>query len=109
MKSRKMVLMNLFAGQSWRHRHREQTCGHSGGGRKWDELREQHGNIYNTERKTESQWEFAVRHREINPVVCDNLQRVGWGGKREGGSRGRGHTYTCADSCLCMAETSTIL
>ena len=23
-----MVLMNLFAGQQWRHRHKEQTCGH---------------------------------------------------------------------------------
>ena len=23
-----MVLMNLFAEQQWRHRHREQTCGH---------------------------------------------------------------------------------
>ena len=21
-----MVLMNLFAGKQWRHRHREQTC-----------------------------------------------------------------------------------
>ena len=24
----KMVLTNLFAGQQWRHRHREQTYGH---------------------------------------------------------------------------------
>ena len=28
MKSRKMVLKNLFAGQKWRNRHREQTYGH---------------------------------------------------------------------------------
>ena len=28
MKSRKMVLMNLFSGQQWRNRHREQTYGH---------------------------------------------------------------------------------
>ena len=28
--SRKMVLMNLFAGQQWSYRHRKQTCGHSG-------------------------------------------------------------------------------
>ena len=28
METRKMVLMNLFAEQQWRHRHREQTCGH---------------------------------------------------------------------------------
>ena len=28
MKSRKMVLNNLFTGQQWRNRHREQTYGH---------------------------------------------------------------------------------
>ena len=28
LESRKMVLMNLFAGQQWRNRHREQTYGH---------------------------------------------------------------------------------
>ena len=33
MEPRKMVLMNLFAGQQWRHRHREQTYGHSVGER----------------------------------------------------------------------------
>ena len=32
MESRKMVLMNLFAWQPWRHRHREQTYGHEEGG-----------------------------------------------------------------------------
>ena len=28
MESRKMVLKNLFIGQLWRNRHREQTYGH---------------------------------------------------------------------------------
>ena len=28
MEPRKMVLKNLFAGQQWRNRHREQTHGH---------------------------------------------------------------------------------
>ena len=28
MKSKKMVVMNLFAGQQWKRRHREQTCEH---------------------------------------------------------------------------------
>ena len=27
LESRKMVLMNLFAGQQWTHRHREEICG----------------------------------------------------------------------------------
>ena len=30
MKSRMVVWMNLFAGQQWRCRHREETCGDSG-------------------------------------------------------------------------------
>ena len=30
MESRKMAVMNLFAGQQWRNRHREQTYGHGG-------------------------------------------------------------------------------
>ena len=28
MESRKMILMNLFAGQQWKCRHREQTYAH---------------------------------------------------------------------------------
>ena len=32
MDSRKMLLMNLYAGQQWRWRHGEQSCGHSGEG-----------------------------------------------------------------------------
>ena len=30
MESRKMALINLFSGQQWRSRHREQTYGHLG-------------------------------------------------------------------------------
>ena len=42
-----MVVMNLSAGQQWRRRHREQTCGHNGGEkRRWDELRESHANLH---------------------------------------------------------------
>ena len=33
MESRKMVLKNLFTGQQWRNRHREQTYGHGERGR----------------------------------------------------------------------------
>ena len=34
--SRKMVQMSLLAGQEERHRHREWTCGHSGGRGGWN-------------------------------------------------------------------------
>jgi len=40
MESRKIVLMNLFAGQDKRGRHGEQTCEHSRGRRGWGKLRE---------------------------------------------------------------------
>ena len=33
MGSKKVALMNLFSGQQWRNRHREQTYGHEGRGR----------------------------------------------------------------------------
>ena len=31
--NRKMVPINLLAGQQWSHRHREQTCGQGGEGK----------------------------------------------------------------------------
>ena len=55
-----MVLVNLFVGQQWRHRHGEQMCGHSGRMRGWDELREQDGSICITMCKIDSQWEFPI-------------------------------------------------
>ena len=52
--------------------------------------------------KVDSKWEFAVCHRELNPT----LEGRGW----ERGLGRRGHIYiSVADSCLCMAEASTIL
>ena len=41
VESRKMVLMNLFAGQQWRCSRGGQFYGHSGGGRRgWEERRQ---------------------------------------------------------------------
>ena len=56
MESRKMVLMNLFAGEMQIQRT---DCGHSRGRSGWDELREEHCNIHVIVRKN-TQWEFAV-------------------------------------------------
>ena len=61
MESRKMVLINLFAGQQWRNRDREQTYGHGWGqeeegGRHGDSNNE----TYITTCKIDSQSEFAV-------------------------------------------------
>ena len=61
MESRKMVLMNLFAGQQWRNRHREQIYGHRGWGEGEGEMYgESDTETYNTMCKIDSQCEFAV-------------------------------------------------
>ena len=52
------------------------------------------GNIYTTICKIDSQWEFAVWCRELKPLLCDNQEGVGSGGRWEGGSRGKRHVYT---------------
>ena len=88
----------VFAGQQWRHRHREQTCEHSAGSRGWDDLREEHGDTYLTICKyvntpyVNSQWEFAVDTGSSTqcPVTAE---RGGVGGTREGSSGGKEHRY----------------
>ena len=72
--------MNLFAGQQWRNRHREQTYGH--GERKGE------GKMYGksfmetsiTIRKTDSQWEFAVWLRKLKQSSVSD----GWDGEADG-------------------------
>ena len=39
MESRKIILMNMFAGKEWRHRWKEWTCGHNGGRKEWGKWR----------------------------------------------------------------------
>ena len=40
-----------------------------------------------------SQWEFAVWLRKLKQGLCINLE-LGWEGREEGGSKGRGSMYT---------------
>ena len=60
MESRKMVLMNLFAGQQRRYRYKEQTYGHGHVEGESGTNGEEHGSIYTTICKINSQWEFPV-------------------------------------------------
>ena len=55
-----MVLMNLFAGQQRRNRHREQTYGHGERGGEGEIYGESNMENYNTVCKIDSQLEFAV-------------------------------------------------
>ena len=84
---------NLFTGQQWRNRHREQTYEHGerGGG----------GKIYGKSNpetciticKIDSQWEFAVWLRKLKQWLGINLE--GWMGRevQKGG-----------DVCIPMAD-----
>ena len=65
MESRKIVLKNLFAGQQWRHKHREQTYGHGERGGEGGIYGESNMETYITMCKIDSQWECAVCLREL--------------------------------------------
>ena len=73
-----------------------------GGGRvSWDKVREWHGHIYTTKRKTDNQWETAAQHREGNSVLCDHLE--GW--DREGGREGEASGKRYGDICICITDS----
>ena len=55
-----VVLKNLFAGQQWRNKHREQTYGHGERGGAGEMYGKSNRGPYTTICKTESQREFAV-------------------------------------------------
>ena len=65
MEYRKMVLKNLFTGQRWRNRHRDQTYGHGKRGGKGEMYGKSNMKIYITIRKIDGQWEFAVWLRKL--------------------------------------------
>ena len=60
-----MVLKNLFAGQQWRNRYREQIYGHGERGGEGDLYGESNMETYITIYKIDSQWEFAVYLRKL--------------------------------------------
>ena len=74
MVSRKMVLMNLFARQQWRNRHREQIYGPEERGGEGEIYGESNMGPYITIFKIDSQWEFAVCLRELIQGLCINLE-----------------------------------
>ena len=74
-----MFQKNLFAGQQWRNRHREQTygCGERGG--ESELYGESIMEIYITICKIDSHREFAVWLRKFKQGLCINLEE--WDGE----------------------------
>ena len=91
MESRKMVPMNLFAGHRWRRRHTEQTYGH-GRGKQWaGQMEGAAWKHIHYVWKADSQWEFAVRLRELKLGLRDNLEQ--WDEVGDGREVQEGGTY----------------
>ena len=99
MESRKMVLKNLFTGQQWRNRHREQTYGHGERGGEGEMYGKSNMETYITICKIDSQWEFAVWLRKHKPGLCINLE--GQDGEGDGWEVQKGGDIyiPMADSC----------
>ena len=100
MESRKIlfVLKNLFTGQQWRNRHREQTSEHGEREEECEMYGKSNMETYITTRKIDSQREFAVCLRKLKQGLCINLE--GWDGERDGRGFQKG-----GDICTPMADS----
>ena len=93
-----MVLKNLFTGQQWRNRHREETYGHG--------EREGEGEMYGKSKmetyiticKLDSQQKLAAWLRKLKQGLCINLE--GWDGAGDGREIQKG-----GDICIPMADS----
>ena len=97
MESRKMVLKNLFTGQQWRNRHREQTYGHGERGGEGEMFGKSNMETYITICKIDSQQEFSVWLRKLKQGLCINLE--GWDGEGDGRGAQEG-----GDICVPMVD-----
>ena len=98
MESTKMVLKNLFTGQQWRNRHREQTYGHGERGGEGEMYGNSNMETYITICKIDSQQEFAVWLRKLKEGLCINLE--GWDEEGDGREVQKG-----GDICIPMADS----
>ena len=93
-----MVLKNLFTGQHWRNRYREQTYGHGERGGEGEMYGQSNGKTYITICKIDSQWEFAVWLRKRKQGLHINLK--GWDGKGDRRKFQKG-----GDICIPMTDS----
>ena len=99
MESRKMVPKNLFAGQQWKSRHREQTYGHRKRGGEGEMYGDRNMETYITICKIDSQWKFAVCRKEPKQGLCVNLEEWDGAGDRREFQKGEDICIPMADSC----------
>ena len=87
MEIRKMVMVTLYARQKKKHRCIKQTFGPYGRRRGWDDLREQHRNMYIIKCETDSQRvQVGCMRQVLGAGALGRPRRMGWGGRWEWGS-----------------------
>ena len=94
-----MVLKNLFTGQQWRNRYREQTYGHGERGGEGEMYGKSNMETYITMFKIDSQWEFAIWLRKLEQGFCINLEWWDGEGDRREFQKGGDICLPIADSC----------
>ena len=81
---RKMIMMILFARKQKRHKCKEQTFGLCERRWGWDDLREQHWNMYITVGKTDDRCKFDAWSRALKASALGQPRGMVWGGRWEG-------------------------
>ena len=71
-----MIRKDLFSGQQWRNRHREQTYGHGERGGEGETYGESNMETYITMCEIDRHWEFPVWLRKLKRGLCISLE--GW-------------------------------
>ena len=83
---RMMVTTILYARQQKRHRCKKEATELCGRRRGWDDMREQHWNMYNTICITDDQFKFDAWSRALKAGALGQPRGMGWEGKWEGDS-----------------------
>ena len=98
MESRKIVLKNLFTGQQWRKRHREQIYGHRERGGEGEMYGQSNWKLTLPYVKQIANGEFAVWLRKLKQGLCIDLEW--WDGEGDGREVQKG-----GDICIPMADS----
>jgi len=93
MEFRKTVTMTLYVRQQKRHRHKEQSFGLWRRRRGWEDLREQHWNIYIIICEIDRQSRFDAWDKALRSGALGWPWGIGWGKRWEGGSGWGTHVH----------------
>ena len=93
-----MVVKNLFTGQQWRNRHREEAYGHGERGGEGEMYGKSNMETYIAICEIDSQWEFAVWLRKLKRGLCIDLEE--WDGEGDGTEVQKG-----GDICIPMTDS----